>query len=99
MSRQRPPRHQNAGPLALQMGDVTGAVDDLVHGYEQLVHTLPDLTEKIIDVYADTEQMAKQLEVSAHNCNTTLNSIRFLIEQFPLVCFVIASDPVHGRRI
>lgn len=63
MSKEHSVRHKNAGPLALQMGDVTGAVDDLIHGYEQLVHTLPDLTEKIIDVYADTEQMAKQLEV------------------------------------
>lgn len=52
-----------AGPLALQMGSITGAVDDLVHGYEQLVHTIPNITTQICNVHADTEQMAKQLEV------------------------------------
>lgn len=51
------------GPLALQLGGVTSAVDDLVHGYEHLVHTLPDLTSKITSVHADAEQMAKELEV------------------------------------
>lgn len=51
------------GPLALQMGTITGAVDDLVHGYEHLVHSLPNLTSQICNVHADTEQMAKQLEV------------------------------------
>jgi len=56
-------RHKKAGPLVLQMGAVTGAVDDLVHGYEQLVHALPNLTETISNVHADTEQMAKALEV------------------------------------
>lgn len=53
-----------AGPLALQMGNITGVVDDLVHGYEQLVHSLPNLTNQICNVHSDTEQMAKQLEVS-----------------------------------
>jgi hypothetical protein len=51
------------GPLSLQVGSITGAVDDLVHGYEQLVHSLPNLTNQITNVHADTEQMAKQLEV------------------------------------
>ena len=46
------------------MGGITGAVDDLVHGYETLVQSLPNLSKQIINVHADTEQMAKQLEVS-----------------------------------
>jgi hypothetical protein len=58
--------HQrDLGPLSLQMGDVTGAVDDLVHGYENLVHALPNLSNQVKNVHADTEQMAKQLEVFA----------------------------------
>jgi hypothetical protein len=54
---------EDYGPLSLQVGSITGAVDDLVHGYEQLVHSLPNLTNQITNVHADTEQMAKQLEV------------------------------------
>ena len=63
MSQAPAARQNKAGPLSMQMGVVTGAVDDLVHGYEQLVHSLPNLTEQIGNVHADTEQMAKQLEV------------------------------------
>ena len=56
-------RTDNYGPLSLQMSSVTGAVDDLVHGYEQLVHSLPNLTSQVANVHADTEEMAKHLEV------------------------------------
>jgi hypothetical protein len=51
------------GPLSLQMGTVTTGVADLVHGYEQLVNKLPDLTETVLNVHANTEQMTKELEV------------------------------------
>ena len=51
------------GPLALQMGSVTGAVDDMIHGYEQLVQTMPKLSENVQAMHYRTEGMAKLLEV------------------------------------
>ncbi len=57
---------KNYGPLALQMGTVTGAVDDLVHGYEQLMHTLPELSQKVAQMHSGTENMAIDLEVQKH---------------------------------
>ena len=61
--------HQNGeyGPLALQMGTVTGAVDDLVHGYEQLVGALPSLSEQVQHMHHGTATLAKDLEVSPKN--------------------------------
>lgn len=54
----------NQGMLSLQMGTVTGAVDDLLHGYDQLVATLPNLAEKVSMIQGNTETMANELEVS-----------------------------------
>ena len=51
-------KHQESesyGPLALQMGSVTGAVDDLIHGYEQLVHTMPTLSNNVLQMHSKTE--------------------------------------------
>lgn len=56
-------RIDDYGPLSLQMGSVSTGVADLVHGYEQLVTRLPDLTETVLNVHANTEQMTKELEV------------------------------------
>ena len=51
------------GALSLQMGSVTGAVNDLIHGYEQLVHSLPAVSHNIVQMHSRTEDMAKDLEV------------------------------------
>ncbi len=51
------------GPLALEMGLVTGAVDDLISGYESLVTALPDVAQRVNDIQNGTEDMAKRLEV------------------------------------
>ncbi|KAJ1433366.1 hypothetical protein B484DRAFT_478373 [Ochromonadaceae sp. CCMP2298] len=50
------------GPMSLQMGGVTSAVDDLVHGYETLVTSLPTLSRTVMSVHAETEEMAKSLQ-------------------------------------
>jgi hypothetical protein len=69
------------GPLSLQMGAVTGAVDDLVHGYEQLVHTLPSLSGKIAHMHSNTENMANELGVR----NSNLNMLPFHLYMIPPV--------------
>lgn len=53
-----------SGPLTLQMGGVTHAVDDLIHGYETLVHSLPTISKTVGDMHQNTEALAKHLEVS-----------------------------------
>lgn len=50
-------------PLSLQMGTVTAAVDDLVHGYEHLVHSLPNVSKNLMQMHGHTEDMARNLEV------------------------------------
>lgn len=52
-----------AQPLALQMGAVTGAVDDLVSGYEHLVGSLPAVSQQIANMNLETETMAQELQV------------------------------------
>jgi hypothetical protein len=52
------------GLLSLQMGAVTGAVDDLIHGYDQLVSSLPLLAQKVNGMQSETEMMANRLEVA-----------------------------------
>ena len=42
---------------------MTGAVDDLIHGYESLVHSIPSIASKVKDAHKNTEEMAKELEV------------------------------------
>ena len=51
------------GPLAVDVGLVTGAVDDLVSGYESLVQALPDVAHRVSQIQNGTEDMAKRLEV------------------------------------
>lgn len=52
------------GPLSIEMGAITGAVDDLVSGYESLVTALPDVAQRVNDMQNGTEDMAHRLEVS-----------------------------------
>ena len=52
------------GPLALQMGSVTGAVDDLIMGYEEIVKSLPAVAEKVSQMHHGTTNLATELEVS-----------------------------------
>jgi len=51
------------GPLSLQVGSVTSAVEDLITGYEHIVEALPNLTEKVAVVHNGTKAMAEELEV------------------------------------
>lgn len=51
------------GPLSLQVGAITGAVDDLVHGYEHLVESLPNVSKQVMNMHYTTEELAKGLEV------------------------------------
>lgn len=51
-------------PLSLQMGSVTGAVDDLMQGYSALVESLPALATRVSKMTLNTEGMAKELEVN-----------------------------------
>lgn len=55
--------HYSRGPLSMEMGAITGAVDDLVSGYESLVTALPDVAQRVSDIQNGTEDMAKRLEV------------------------------------
>ena len=47
----------------MELGAITGAVDDLVSGYESLVTALPDVSQRVSDMQHGTEDMAKRLEV------------------------------------
>ncbi len=51
------------GPMSVSMGLVTGAVDDLMSGYESLVTSLPDVAQRVSQMQNGTEDMAKRLEV------------------------------------
>ena len=56
------------------MGVVTGAVDDLIHGYEQLVHTIPTLSNRVNLMQMNTENLAIDLEVLSYfRCLTIYN--------------------------
>jgi hypothetical protein len=46
----------------LSSNTVGGALDDLVHGYDKLIDTLPIVTERVTQIHNDTEDMAIQLE-------------------------------------
>ena len=52
------------GPLSMEMGAITGAVDDLVSGYESLVTALPDVAQRVNVMQNGTEDMAHRLEVT-----------------------------------
>ena len=51
----------------LSFHNVSGAVDDLVNGYESLVQSIPSLAQKVASMSQGTENMAKHLEERMRN--------------------------------
>lgn len=51
------------GPLSLQVGQVTSAVDDLITGYEHIVDSLPQVASKVSEMHHGTTALAEELEV------------------------------------
>ena len=71
------------GPLSLEMGAVTSAVDDLVSGYESLVATLPEVAQRVNDIQSGTECMAHRLE----------DRMRYLIDGYEYLDSVSSQIP------
>jgi hypothetical protein len=54
------------------MGRVTGAVADLVDGYDMLAEKLPEISSKILEMQSGAESMARNLEVQQIVANRQL---------------------------
>ena len=50
-------------PVTLQLGAVSYAVDDLMHGYDTLISKLPKVNDKLATIQYGTQKLASDLEV------------------------------------
>lgn len=89
------------GPMAIEMGMVTGAVDDLVSGYECLVTALPDVAQRVNDMQNGTEDMAHRLEVFPHFTAVIIshqtNVVSLMRTPPPISCSILGSHEVSDR--
>jgi hypothetical protein len=57
----------SANNYNFDLRNVSGAVGDLVHGYDVVVSALPNVADKVVEMHVKTENLAKELEGRMRN--------------------------------